>query len=229
MIPAVSGNAQALLANESAVREGIRNGQCHIISLAPVREALGERWSKNEVLVEDFVLRTFRRGADSDDLIIKLNAVDYMVIQPSRSAMSALSRVTLLTRMTLNHFLGQARTEYIRVSFIEEATPGLITARRASTEQMLRATRDAAREQDPTNIVSLAQALQESPPWEPFGTKAKPRKVVIYKRPDSSELEATYYCEPIWNAAREAVGIFQFKTETFRVSAKRAHRSTRMI
>lgn len=209
------GSASDLLSNQDAIREGIQNGQCHIISLASVREALDERWAKNAGLVEEFVSRTFQRGALEDDLMLRVNSVDYLLIQPSRSSMSALSRATMLKRAVLQRFLGQVQPELIIVSIIEQAEPGQITARRVAEPQIQAATSLATLEAGARMTASLATPEIDSPPWEPFGTKKAPRKVVIFKRPDGAELEAVYYCEPVWNTARQAVSLFQLRTQTY--------------
>ncbi|MGO4687669.1 hypothetical protein [Brevundimonas sp. 2YAF1] len=201
-----TGNVSDLLSHHDAVRQGVKEGRCHTVSLAPVREALGARWSRHEGLVEDFVLRSFRRGALDDDLILRVNDVDFVLIQPSRSPMSALNRVALLTRLTLGHFLGQVQPDHIRISIIEQAEPGQIEARRVTPAQL----EEAAR-----LTVSLADPDEDSPPWEAFGTRQKPRKVVIFKRPEGGELEALYYCEPIWNTAHDAVAVFHLRAQTF--------------
>lgn len=80
--PPPLGSALELLSREETVRDAIARGQFHIMSLAPVRAALGERWSRNEGLVEDFVVRSFRRIADADDMIVRVNDADFVLIQP---------------------------------------------------------------------------------------------------------------------------------------------------
>ncbi|WP_292050475.1 MULTISPECIES: hypothetical protein [unclassified Brevundimonas] len=209
------GSASDLLSNQDAIREGIQNGQCHVISLAFIREALNERWAKNAGLLEEFVTRTFQRGALEDDLMLKVNSVDYLLIQPSRSSMSALSRATMLKRAVLHRFLGQVQTELISVSIIEQAEPGQITARRVAQSQIQAATSLATLEAGARMSTSLAMPEIDSPPWEPFGTKKAPRKVVIFKRPDGAELEAVYYCDPVWNTSRQAVSLFQLRSQTY--------------
>lgn len=202
----LSGSTLDLLSREETVRDAIARGQFHIMSLAPVRTALAERWSRNEGLVEDFVVRSFRRLADADDVIVRVNDADFVLIQPSRSSMSALSLAAALTRQTLSHFLGEVRPENIEISVITQVDAGGIEAHRVTQQQLDAAERaETAAEPDEN----------ESPPWEVFGVARPPRKIVTFKRPECGDLESLYYCEPIWNAARGVVVAFQLRTMTF--------------
>lgn len=228
------GSLSALLSNQDAVREGIRNGQCHVVSLGPIREALGSRWERNQDAIHDFAMKSFQRDAKGEDLFIKINEIDYFLVQPSRSAIGALSRATALNRFCLDHFLGRATNEDIRVSVIEVAEPEGITARRASEADIAEIDRRAALgdidvypfdpEQEPkpepkpkpkAKSKPAVDRGDDSPPWEAFGTPRKPLRIVLIKRPEGHDLEATYYTEPIWNASRGAVALFQLRSQTY--------------
>lgn len=200
------GSALELLSHQVTVRDAIAQGQFHIMSLAPVRVALGPRWARNEGLVEDFVIRSFRRVAAADDMIVRVNDADFVLIQPSRSSMSALSLVASLTRQALSHFLGEARPENIEISIIQQISASGIDALKVTQEQL-----DAAeRAEKPAKANASA-----SPPWEVFGVRREPRKIVTFKRPEGGDLEALHYCEPIWNAANNVVVAFRLRTLTF--------------
>lgn len=202
----LSGNVLELLSREDVVRDAIARGQFHVVSLAPVRAALGDRWSRNEGLVEDFVMRSFRRVAEADDVIVRVNDADFILIQPSRSPMAALSLAARLTRQALSHFLGAVRPENIEISVIEQVGAGGIQAQRVTQEQI-----EAAERSDGP----VEAAENESPPWEAFGVTRPPRKIVTIRRPEGGDLESLYYCEPIWNAARGVVVAFQLRVLTF--------------
>lgn len=194
------------MSQQEAVRDAIGRGQFHIVSLEPVRTALGVRWRRNEGLVEDFVVRSFQRLAAADDMIIRVNDADFVLIQPSRSPMSALSRAAALASQTLSHFLGEVRPENVEVSIIQQISDGVIEAVKATQEQL----DEAARADGP-----IPKQQSESPPWEAFGVKRPPRKIVAFKRPEGGDLEALHYCEPIWNAAHSAVAAFRLQSLTF--------------
>lgn len=201
-----SSAALELMSQQEAVRDAIARGQFHIVSLESVRTALGVRWGRNEGLVEDFVVRSFQRMAATDDMIVRVNEADFVLIQPSRSPMSALSRAAALARQTLSHFLGEVRPENVEVSIIQQISAGVIEAVKATQEQL----DEAALAERPA-----AQQQSESPPWEAFGVKRPPRRIVTFKRPEGGDLEALHYCEPIWNAAHSAVVAFRLRSLTF--------------
>lgn len=73
-------------------------GQVHIVSMAAIREAVGSKWPRHEPLVEDFVIRSFKRAARDDDFIVRVNEADFVLIQPSRPPMAALNRASQLMR-----------------------------------------------------------------------------------------------------------------------------------
>lgn len=202
----LSGSALELLSREVVVRDAVARGQFHVVSLAPVRAALGDRWSRNEGLVEDFVMRSFRRMADADDVIVRVNDADFVLIQPGRSSLSALSLAARLTRQALSHFLGAVRPENIEISVIQQVDAGGIQAQRVTQEQI-----EAAE----LSVDPAEAAENDSPPWEAFGVTRPPRKIVTIRRPEGSDLESLYYCEPIWNAARGVVVAFQLRVLTF--------------
>lgn len=120
--------------------------------------------------------------------------------------MSALSLAATLTRQALSHFLGEVRPENIEISVIQQVDAGGIEALRVTQEQL-----EAAERAE----MPAEPAENESPPWEAFGVKRPPRKIVTFKRPEGGSLDALYYCEPIWNAARGMVVAFQLRTLTF--------------
>jgi hypothetical protein len=214
------GSLSTLLSNQEAIREGITKGQCHILSLGPIRDALGKRWARNQAAIHDFAKRGFERFSKEDDLFIQINDIDYFLVQPSRSPISALSRTTALNRSCLEHFIGKTDYEDIRVSIIEVAEPEGIKARRVSEEDLIEVQRRVAMGE--IDVYPYESPLKperepdsESPPWEEFGTPRKPLRIILVKRPEGKDLEAAFYSEPIWNASRGAVAVFQLRCQTY--------------
>ena len=71
------------LLRDTGAAAAAASGQVHIVSVSAIREALGPRWPRRSAGIEDFVERGFRRGALADDLILRLNPVDFILVQPS--------------------------------------------------------------------------------------------------------------------------------------------------
>lgn len=179
-------------------------GQVHIISVAAIREAVGERWNRHEPLVEDFVIRSFRRNARDDDFIVRVNEGDFILIQPSREPMAALSRASQLMRETLSYFLGAAKTEHIRISVVDRLAGEGVEATRVGENDLARASEE--------RTVDLTKSEDGSPPWERFGVARPPRKVVSIRLSDGADLQAVFYLDPVWNVANGAVVSFVART-----------------
>jgi len=181
-------------------------GRVHILNVDAIREAVGEKWERHADLVEDFVLRAFRRSARDDDFIVRVNDADFLLIQPDREPMAALTRASQLMRETLSFFLGSVKSENIHISIVDAIASDGLQARRVAEKDLEAA---ASRPRD------LSLSLDGSPPWEAFGVASTPREVLIIKRPDGSDLRALLYVEPVWRVDRAAVVSFVLRTVSF--------------
>ena len=179
-------------------------GQVHIVSVTAIREAVGERWARHEPLVEDFVIRSFRRSARDDDFIVRVNDADFVLIQPSREPMAALSRASQLMRETLSYFLGAAKVEHIHISIVDRLDGEGVEATKVGERELASAAE--------ARSVDLSTSEDGSPPWEKFGVSRPPRKVVTIRMSDGGDLQAVFYLDPVWNIASGAVVSFVART-----------------
>ncbi|HYD27582.1 hypothetical protein [Brevundimonas sp.] len=179
-------------------------GQVHIVSVAPIREAVGERWGRHEPLVEDFVIRSFRRSARDDDFIVRVNEADFILIQPSREPMAALSRASQLMRETLSYFLGVVKAEHIHISIVDRFDGQGVDATRVGEGELAKAALERS--------VDLSSSEDGSAPWEKFGVSRPPRKVVSIRLSDGADLQAVFFLDPVWNIAQGAVVSFVART-----------------
>ena len=179
-------------------------GQVHILSVAAIREAVGERWARHEPLVEDFVIRSFRRSARDDDFIVRVNEADFILIQPSRQPMAALNRASQLMREALSFFLGAVKTEHIHISVVDRLDGEAVEATLVGEGDLARASLERP--------VDLSKSEDGSPPWEKFGVSRPPRKVVSLRLSDGTDLQAVFYLDPVWNIASGAVVSFVCRT-----------------
>lgn len=186
-------------------------GQVHIVSVAAIRDSLGEKWPRREALVEDFVIRSFRRSAREDDFIVRVNEGDFILIQPSREPMAALSRASLLMRETLTFFLGAVKTEDINISIVDRIDGEGVDATRVNDQDLAKASQGRS--------VDLSTSEDGSAPWERFGVSRPPRKTVSVRLPDGADLQAAFYLDPVWNIASGAVASFVVREITVQVEA----------
>jgi hypothetical protein len=179
-------------------------GQVHIVSVTAIRDAVGDRWTRHEPLIEDFVIRSFRRSAREDDFIVRVNEADFVLIQPSREPMAALSRASQLMRETLSYFLGAAKVEHIHISIVDRLDGEGVEATKVGERELASAAQGRA--------ADLSASEDGSPPWEKFGVSRPPRKVVTVRLTDGADLQAVFYLDPVWNIASGAVVSFVART-----------------
>lgn len=203
MLAAVSSSITDMLRHTGA-DEAAQRGQVQLVSVTAIREAVGDRWPRHQPLVEDFVTRAFARNASEDDLIVRVNDTDFLLIQPSRTPMGALSRSSVLLRETLTFFLGAAEAENINISVVDRIGDEGLEATRVTGDQLEAAA--AERTGD------LAQSRDGSAPWERFGVARPPRKMIAVKRPGQGDIQAMFYLDPVWHVAKEAVVSFVVRT-----------------
>ncbi|MDB5421737.1 MAG: hypothetical protein JWR59_1684 [Brevundimonas sp.] len=199
----LSTSVLEMLRDAGAVQAAER-GQVHVISVDAIREAVGARWGRQQDLIEDFVIRSFRRGAREDDFIVRVNEADFILIQPGRPAISALSRASQLMRETLSYFLGEVKAENLRISIVDRLQGESIEASAVPADHLKNSAAERTR--------SLTDAGDGSPPWERFGVASANRKTVLVERPDAASLRAILYLEPVWNLRQGAVAAFRIRS-----------------
>lgn len=172
-------------------------GLVHVLDLEAIRHAVSNRWPRHHTLVEDYVLRAFARNANEDDFIVRVNDTEFVLVQPSRSPMSALSRSSQLLRETLTFFLGAAEAECIKISVVDRIGPEGLEATRVGSDQLARAAAERTRD--------LSNSVDGSAPWQRFGVPRSLRKTVTIKRPHGPDLKTLFYLEPVWNVRRSVV------------------------
>ena len=203
MLSALSPSITDMLRHAGAAEAALR-GQVQLVSVGAIRDTVGDRWSRHQPLVEDFVTRAFARNASEDDLVVRVNDTDFLLIQPSRSPMGALSRSSVLLRETLTFFLGAAEAENIHISVVDRIGEDGLEATRVTGDQLEAAAGERAGD--------LSLSRDGSAPWERFGVARPTRKMVAIKRPGQGEIQAIFYLDPVWHVAREAVVSFVVRT-----------------
>lgn len=206
----LSTSVWEMLRNAGAAQAAER-GQVHVISVAAIRDAVGARWTRHQELVEDFVIRAFRRAARDDDFIVRVNEADFILIQPGRPAIGALSRASQLMWETLSYFLGAVKVEDVRIAVVDRLQGDAVEATAVSVDQLECAA--AGRPRD------LRDSLDGSAPWERFGVASPVRKTTLIERPDAADLRALFYLEPVWNVRQGAVPAFRIRSVVLQEAA----------
>lgn len=200
-----------LLTNAGAAAS-VAAGQVHVISVSPIREALGPRWARRQEGIADFIERSFQRSALADDMIVRINEVDFIVVQPSWPPLGALNRASQLVRDTLSYFLGEARPENVRVAMVEALEGGVIRARPIAAPKL------PPQSGASPGVRDLAGSTDGSPPWERFSVAGDMSEPVFVRGATGQTLEAFFYLEPIWNADAGVVASFLVQSVVFEVT-----------
>ena len=199
MLAAIPSSISDMLRHAGA-DEAARQGQVQLVSVSAIRDAVGERWARHQPLVDDFLMRAFGRNASEDDLAVRVNDTDFLLIQPGRTPMGALSRSAVVLRETLTYFLGAAEAENIHISLVDRIGDEGLEATRVTGDQLASAAAERAGD--------LSDSRDGSAPWERFGVARPPRKTVTVKRPGQRDIQAVFFLDPVWHVAREAVVSF---------------------
>lgn len=189
---------------DAGAAQAAERGQVHVISVAAIRDAVGTRWTRHQDLVEDFVIRAFKRAARDDDFIVRVNDADFILIQPGHPAVGALSRASQLMRETLSYFLGAVKAEDVRIAIVDRLQGEAVEATAVSADQLDRAAADRPRD--------LSDSLDGSAPWERFGVTSPVRKTALIERPNAANLRVLFYLEPVWNVRQGAVAAFRIRS-----------------
>jgi hypothetical protein len=110
-----SASAMELL---KATGPAIASGAVNLISVEAIREHSGERWARKREQVEDFVARAFQRHAGPHDMIVALNDVEFLTVQPDAGRTIALNLSGAVLRETLTYFLGTAARKDFKVFIV---------------------------------------------------------------------------------------------------------------
>lgn len=196
---------------DAGAAQAAERGQVHVISVAAIRDAVGARWTRHQDLVEDFVLRAFKRAARDDDFIVRVNDADFILIQPGRPAVGALSRASQLMRETLGYFLGAVKAEDVRIAIVDRLHGDAVEATAVSIDQL-----DRAADEHPRD---LRDSLDGSAPWERFGVASPVRKTSLIEPPNAANLRALFYLEPVWNVRQGAVAAFRIRSVVLQEAA----------
>ena len=199
MLAAIPSSISDMLRHAGA-DEAAQRGQVQLVSVSAIRDAVGERWPRHQPLVDDFLMRAFGRNASEDDLAVRVNDTDFLLIQPGRTSMGALSRSAVVLRETLTYFLGAAEAENIHISLVDRIGDEGLEATRLTGDQLASAAAERAGD--------LSDSRDGSAPWERFGVARPPRKSVTVKRAGQRDIQAVFFLDPVWHVAREAVVSF---------------------
>jgi len=172
---------------ERLIRSGVSPAGLTVLSMEPIRAHCGARWVSKQELVWDFTERHVRQDMRALDQIIRLDEVNYLLVQPERSRHEAESLAIHLLRAVHGYFLGSAAPADIGIGRVSGIGPEGIDY------VVVPSARDCGIDTQPPGA--------EQPKVR--GGAPQPSLVVADQR-----YRIVFSIEPIWNVYKRAVGAF---------------------
>ncbi len=114
-------------------------GLALVVSIAPIRTALGPRWSARRAQIHEIVERYFRKSLAPDDIWQPVTEVLFLVATPGKSPMHAQAVCYRALKEVLTHFLGNVQPADLEVCRITHLSAGSIEMRAHSMAELVQA------------------------------------------------------------------------------------------
>lgn len=169
----------------------IAAGAVIVISVEAIKDRSDTRWGRRQEQVETFVTRAFQRAAGASDLILALNDVEYLTIQPDASHVAAASRCANILKETLHFFLGASAIEDVRILQVVGFTEGELEVRAIDPAEL-----------NETRPEPVSSQIRDTPP-----TSLIPASMqrVVRLDPPGLDVEIDTEVRPIWSLAGSAI------------------------
>jgi hypothetical protein len=104
--------------------ELIASGALHVLSLDAIRDRSRLRWATRQETVREFIERQFQKVFPAADHLVRMDDVNYLLIQSTQSGFGAQARALKLLREVLEFFLGASARSDIKLSRVTKIGPG---------------------------------------------------------------------------------------------------------
>ncbi len=112
----------------------------NLISLAPIKSRLAERWPHKREQVWTHVEAFLKRQLRPEDMVIRIDELNVLVVQPGREPLSAQTTCVRASAELMRFFIGECTPRSIQVRIVDGADEGGLIARdidEARLESML--------------------------------------------------------------------------------------------
>ena len=117
----------------------IDQGQAFLVSLEPVRQALGQRWESRRAQIYDLVERHFRKHLSPTDIWEQAGAAQILVATPGKSTILAQALCYRALKDVLTYFMGEVNHKDLIVSCVTELTADRVTIQPVSVAELEKA------------------------------------------------------------------------------------------
>ena len=159
----------------------IEKGQAFLVSLAPVKEALGARWEPRRNQIYELVERHARKHLSPSDIWEQASETQFLVATPDTPPVLAQALCYRTLRDVLTYFLGDVNRKDLHVSQVTELTATQVGVRPVSAVELERA--DAESIPRPT-LPAVPSSLTELNAWP-------------LKSADGQDLRVSFAVDPV--------------------------------
>ena len=124
----------------------VAGGQALLVSIGPVKTALGARWATRQLQIYDLVERYFRKYLQPGDLCQRVDETCFLIGMPGRSALIAQAICYRAIKDVLSFFLGDVHPKDLEINLITLLSPGRVDTRPCTVTELDAAEEHAARE-----------------------------------------------------------------------------------
>ncbi|WP_395670659.1 hypothetical protein [Phenylobacterium sp.] len=181
------------------VAPAIASGSVNVISVEAIRGRSQARWPRTRDKVEAFVERSFARLASPRDLIVALNDLEYLTIQPEASRAAALNLSGNVLKETLKFFLGSAEPCDLKLMLVTGFADGELAVEAV----------DFSRLDDPP-AAARPTASPDSAPTSEIDWQGRGEGLALVAG-DSRDYRLALSLEPVWNVGARAVASFRIR------------------
>ena len=171
----------------------VADGRALLVSIAPIKDALGARWDARSDHIHEVVERHFRKHLAETDICVQASETHVLIGTPDKSTVVAQALCYRALREVLTHFLGAVDRSHLKVNLVTELSSDHIGVRPITPAELERADIE----------VGLTPSLPPVPPIEPslnHPTKPSPLnnlKAWPLRTADGRDLRVSFAVDPV--------------------------------
>jgi len=181
-----------------------------VLGFEAIRDRSGDRWAIRQDMVREFIERRFQKHFPVDHQLLRLDDVNFLLVQPGETGFGAKTRALKLLSEVLQYFLGASTLSDVRLSRVTRASAdGLeITDEDVSATDFSRLVNEDWDIPSPdvaNNLVQRPVLANDAPTGPALRViDNKDRRGAIGLRRDRN-YEAIFLTEPIWTINQRAI------------------------
>jgi hypothetical protein len=199
----------------------VAKGAVFVLGFDAIRERSGGRWAMRQDSVREFIERQFQKYFPPTDHLMRLDDVNFLVVQPSESGFGAQTRALKLLGEVLKFFLGAGAGRDVKLSRVTRIGPEGV-----ETTQVEVSEADLSRlETLDWNALSSAGGGTEAATHARGGSFEAAGPVLSTIETDrkdngtalrgDGDYEAMFRIEPIWSIKQRAVVSYRLRPSIF--------------